>query len=77
MRDVLRALGQHQAGGLLEVSLDGQHLKGSAGDKAIVLVFAYLSRLGLSLLQSKAAGDEAAAGRGFVVLHLNDTSFLS
>lgn len=66
-RDVLRALGQHPEEGLLEVSLDGKHLKGSArggtGDKAIVLVFAYLSRLGLSLLQSKAAGDEAGAGR--------------
>jgi len=52
--------------GLLEVSLDGKHLKGSArggvGDKAIVLVFAYLSRL-----QSKAAGDEAAAGRGLMM----------
>ena len=69
--DVLHALGQHQEGGLLEVSLDGKHLKGSArggvGDKAIVLVFAYLSRLGLSLLQSKAAGDEAAAGRGLMM----------
>ena len=65
-RDVLHALGQHQEGGLLEVSLDGKHLKGSArggvGDKAIVLVFAYLSRL-----QSKAAGDEAAAGRGLMM----------
>jgi len=59
MRDVLHALGQHQEAGLLEVSLDGQHLKGGAGDKAIVLVLAYLSRL-----QSKAAGDEAGAGRG-------------
>jgi len=58
-RDALQALGQHQEAGLLKVSLDGQHLKGSAGDKAIVLVFAYLRRL-----QSKAAGDEAAAGRG-------------
>ena len=36
-RDALQALGQHQEAGLLEVSLDGQHLKGSAGDKAIVL----------------------------------------
>lgn len=66
-RDVLRGLGQHPEEGLLEVSLDGKHLKGSArggtGDKAIVLVSAYLSRLGLSLLQSKAAGDEAGAGR--------------
>jgi hypothetical protein len=65
--DVLHAL----AGGLLEVSLDGQHLKGSArggvGDKAIVLVSAYLSRSGLSLSQSKAAGDEAAAGRGLMM----------
>jgi len=61
-RDALQALGQHQEAGLLEVSLDGQHLKGSAGDKAIVLVFAYLSRL-----QSKAAGDEAAAGRGLMM----------
>jgi len=70
-RDVLQALGQHQEAGLLEVSLDGKQLKGSArggvGDKAIVLVFAYLSRLGLSLLQSKAAGDEAAAGRGLMM----------
>lgn len=61
-RDVLRGLGQHPEEGLLEVSLDGKHLKGSArggtGDKAIVLVSAYLS-----LLQSKAAGDEAGAGR--------------
>ena len=69
--DVLQALGQHQEAGLLEVSLDGQHLEGSArggvGDKAIVLVLAYLSRLGLSLLQSKAAGDEAAAGRGLMM----------
>jgi len=50
-RDVLQAPGQHQAGGLLEVSLDGRHLKGSArggvGDKAIALVLAYLSRWGL------------------------------
>lgn len=57
--DALHALGQHQEGGLLEVSLDGKHLKGSArsgvGDKAIVLVFAYLSRL-----QSKAAQSLAA-----------------
>ena len=59
MRDALQALGQHQEAGLLEVSLDGQHLKGSAGDKAIVLVLAYLRRL-----QGKAAGDEAGAGRG-------------
>jgi hypothetical protein len=58
-RDALQALGQPQEAGLLEVSLDGQHLKGSAGDKAIVLVLAYLRRL-----QGKAAGDEAAAGRG-------------
>ena len=65
-RDVLHALGQHQEAGLLEVSLDGKQLKGSArggvGDKAIVLVLAYLSRL-----QSKAAGDEAAAGRGLMM----------
>jgi len=65
-RDVLHALGQHQEAGLLEVSLDGQHLEGSArggvGDKAIVLVLAYLSRL-----QSKAAGDEAGAGRGLMM----------
>ncbi|RIH84806.1 hypothetical protein Mlute_01791 [Meiothermus luteus] len=70
-RDVLRALGQHEEGGLLEVSLDGKHLKGSArrgvGDKAIVLVSAYLSRLGLSLLQSKATGDEAVAGRWLIM----------
>ena len=59
MRDVLHALGQPQEAGLLEVGLDGQHLKGGAGDKAIVLVLAYLSRL-----QGKAAGDEAGAGRG-------------
>ncbi len=56
---MLHALGQHQEGGLLEVSLDGKHLKGSArggvGGKAIVLVSAYLSRL-----QSKAAQSLAA-----------------
>jgi len=50
-RDVLQAPGQHQAGGLQEVSPDGRHLKGSArggvGDKAIALVLAYLSRWGL------------------------------
>lgn len=62
MRDVLHALGQPQEAGLLEVGLDGQHLKGGAGDKAIVLVLAYLSRL-----QSKAAGDEAGAGRGLMM----------
>ncbi|WP_211247178.1 hypothetical protein [Meiothermus cerbereus] len=58
-RDVLHALGQHQEGGLLEISLDGKHLKGSARGgvrgKAIVLVSAYLSRL-----QSKAAQSLAA-----------------
>lgn len=57
--------------GLLEVSLDGKYLKGSArggvGDKAIVLVSAYLGQLGLSLLQSKSSGDEAVAGRQLIM----------
>ncbi|WP_170148353.1 transposase family protein [Meiothermus hypogaeus] len=69
-KDVLKVLDQDgglKGLGLLEISLDGKHLKGSArggvGDKAIVLVSAYLSRLGLSLLQSEAVGDEAVAGQ--------------
>lgn len=72
--DVLRSLGkkdQIKELSLLEVSLDGKHLKGSArggiGDKAIVLVSAYLSQLGLSLQQSKASGDEAVAGRQLIM----------
>jgi hypothetical protein len=73
-KDVLKVLGkrgQLKELELLEVSLDGKHLKGSArggvGDKAIVLASAYLSQLGLSLLQGKAAGDEAMAGRQLIM----------
>lgn len=76
VKDVLRVLGKRghfkdKELGLLEISLDGKHLKGSArggvGDKAIVLVSAYLSQLGLSLLQSKAPKDEAVAGRQLIM----------
>ena len=81
MRDVLQAPGRHQAGGLLEVSLDGQHLKGSArggvGDKAIALVFAYLSRWGL--LRPRPGfpgggpdGPGCPANRGHHFLHRKD-----
>lgn len=73
-KDVLKGLGQRgqlKELGLLEISLDGKHLKGSArggvGDKAIVLVSAYLSQLGLSLLQGKVPGDEAVAGRQLIM----------
>lgn len=73
-KDVLKVLGkrgQLKELELLEVSLDGKHLKGSArggvGDKAIVLASAYLSQLGLSLLQGKAAGDKAMAGRQLIM----------
>ncbi|GEM88551.1 hypothetical protein MGR01S_31760 [Meiothermus granaticius NBRC 107808] len=37
------------------------------GDKALVLVSAYLGQLGLSLMQGKVHGDEAVAGRGLVM----------
>ncbi len=69
-KEVLRTLGQDP--GLLEISLDGKHLKGSArggvGDKAMVLVSAYLSGLGLSLWQNQVVGDEAVAGQQLVML---------
>jgi hypothetical protein len=66
---VLVAMGKPQS--LLEVSLDAKHLKGSAGggvgDKAIVLVSAYLGELGLSLLQNKNQADEAVQGRKLIM----------
>jgi hypothetical protein len=81
MRDVLQAPGRHQAGGLLEASLDGQHLKGSArggvGDKAIALVLAYLRRWGL--LRPRPGfpgggpdGPGCPANRGHHFLHRKD-----
>lgn len=73
-KDVWRVLqdkGQGKELDWLALSLDGKHLKGSArsgvGDKALVLVSAYLGQLGLSLLQGKALGDEAVAGRWLVM----------
>ena len=74
MRDVLQAPGQHQEAGLLEVSLDGQHLKGGAGDKAIVLVFAYLSRWGLLWPRPgcPGRGPGCPANRGHCFLHRKD-----
>ena len=63
--------GQLKKLSLLEIGLDGKHLKSNArggiGDKAIVLVLAYLSQLGLSLLPSKTRRDEAAQGRTLIM----------
>jgi len=81
-RGVLQAPGQHQAGGLLEVSPDGRHLKGSArggvGDKAIALVLAHLRRWGL--LRPRPGfpgrgpdGPGCPANRGHHFLHRKDS----
>ena len=60
---------------LLLVNLDGKHLKGSTrsgrGDKAVVLIAAFLEDLGLTLLERNCAGDEAKQGRA-VVMELGD-----
>ncbi|MBO1438810.1 hypothetical protein J3L12_16640, partial [Meiothermus sp. CFH 77666] len=64
---VLQEQGQAKEQEWLALSLDGKHLKGSArrgvGDRALVLVSAYLGQLGLSLMQREVQGDEAVAGR--------------
>lgn len=68
-RAVVTASGQNPE--LLLVNLDGKHLKGSArsgrGDKAVVLIAAFLEDLGLTLLEQNCTGDEAKQGRTMVM----------
>jgi len=62
---VLRACG-HDAE-VVVVNVDGKHLKGSArsgrGDRAVVLITAFLEALGLTLREQRCQGDEAKQGR--------------